>query len=172
MTTRLPAEDDPVTLKDACEIVLYSVQEVADRLGKTRPWVHRWADNYPKDSHGQPTYITMGNRKLFTEPDIARIQEHIEKGIARSLTGQVYFVEAGDFIKIGYTQSRVSRLRRMSTDTPYELVVLHTEFGTYGWERTLHRQFAHLRVRREWFRKSPEILEWIKKRVRFKLGLD
>lgn len=79
-------------------------------------------------------------------------------------TGDVYFIEAGDLIKIGFTRSPVGRMRTIKTGCPLPMKLLHHEAGSLKSERELHRRFAVLRVRGEWFRKAPELLAYIKQR--------
>ena len=80
--------------------------------------------------------------------------------------GMVYFIDGGDCIKIGYTNSPEARSIKMATDNPTELKLLHAEPGTFKTEKIYHRQFAAIRVRGEWFRKTPELLEFIEQKKR------
>lgn len=75
--------------------------------------------------------------------------------------GDIYFIAAGDFVKIGFTTSPVGRIRSIKTATPLPLKILHHQRGTMKQERELHRRFAAIRVRGEWFRKTPELLDYI-----------
>ena len=83
----------------------------------------------------------------------------------------VYFIESGEFIKIGYTRSPVARVRKMLTDTPIAPHLLHAEPGTFKQEKLFHRHFAAIRSRGEWFQKTPELLAFIEQRKRLKEGL-
>lgn len=172
MTTRAPSDDDPITLKEACEPVYYTAAEAAAQLGKSRIWLYQWVNEHPLDAERSPRCFKVGGTKLFSADQIECIRAALVATNGRKGFGQVYFIEAGNFVKIGYTYSPISRVRRMMTDSPFELRVLHAEFGTLKWERTLHRQFASFRVRGEWFHKSAEILEFIKQRKRASGGLD
>jgi hypothetical protein len=75
--------------------------------------------------------------------------------------GFVYFVECDDFIKIGYTESVEDRVRALATATPYPLTVLATINGSQNTESCLHSRFADARHKGEWFRKTPELLDYI-----------
>lgn len=65
-------------------------------------------------------------------------------------------------IKIGYTASDAiwERVNNLQTGCPWELVVLRVTAGTHDDEKALHREFKHLRMRREWFEFTPELLEF------------
>lgn len=75
--------------------------------------------------------------------------------------GVVYVVGYGPYVKIGFTsQSIAERLATLSTGCPEPLVV-YFEFRNRpeAFERELHREFQSLRLRGEWFRKTPEMMD-------------
>lgn len=73
----------------------------------------------------------------------------------------VYFLKAGQFVKIGYTNNLTKRLDQLKTGCPYPLVVAATIPGDYETEHKLHRQFAHLRHNGEWFLCTGALAEYI-----------
>ncbi len=75
----------------------------------------------------------------------------------------VYFIhEAGSgLIKIGYTERLGARLTQLRTPTPHRLTVLLTIPGAREMEGAMHRRFAALRERGEWFRAGAELLSFI-----------
>lgn len=75
--------------------------------------------------------------------------------------GRVYFIECGDFIKIGFSEAVEQRLEALQASTPYELVLLMSIPGTPDTERELHSRFADHRHKREWFRRTPELIAFI-----------
>jgi hypothetical protein len=134
----------------------------------------RWLDEFLRqtkcDPYGYPLYRIAARQKLvyFDRPVDAKhvVQRESEqpREEAQSDGGFVYFIRAGDFIKIGYSRSIRSRLIKMATDVPMEPEVLHVEPGTFRTEKVLHRQFASFRMRGEWFRAAPELLAFIEQR--------
>jgi hypothetical protein len=77
----------------------------------------------------------------------------------------IYFVQAGDDsrpIKIGYARNVGKRIATMQTGCPDELNLLAVMDGDEDVERSLHGLMGHLRVRGEWFRPAPELLDQIK----------
>jgi len=73
----------------------------------------------------------------------------------------VYFIECGDYIKIGYATSVRSRLSNLAIATPFPLKVLATIDGDKHTESTLHTRFADAFHKGEWFRRTPELLAFI-----------
>ena len=73
----------------------------------------------------------------------------------------VYFIECGDFIKIGFTVSVEGRVRTLATAIPFPLTILATINGSRDTESYLHSRFAEARHKGEWFRKTPELLDYI-----------
>jgi hypothetical protein len=66
-------------------------------------------------------------------------------------------------IKIGFSTSYPSaRQRTMQTGNPHELKLIMLVGGTLRDERRYHEQFAHLRIRGEWFKDCPEIREYFR----------
>jgi hypothetical protein len=76
----------------------------------------------------------------------------------------VYFIggETGS-IKIGHTINPETRLARLQTGSPIKLQVLGTVMGGQETEREYHNRFRHLRLDGEWFERTPEILEEIRR---------
>ena len=75
----------------------------------------------------------------------------------------VYFVQAelpDGPVKIGYTGRRVrERMAEGQTFAPQELTLLAETYGTREDEASLHRIFAPLHLRGEWFRYEGELRE-------------
>lgn len=87
-------------------------------------------------------------------------------GMRRPEHGYVYFVQVeGDGpIKIGVSTGLPdNRVYSLQCACPYELRLVATFFGGRAAEAGLHRRFKHLRLRGEWFRPAPELLEWIER---------
>ena len=77
----------------------------------------------------------------------------------------VYFVQAelpDGPVKIGYTGRRVrERMAEGQTFAPQELTLLAETYGTREDEASLHRIFAPLHLRGEWFRYEGELRELV-----------
>lgn len=79
------------------------------------------------------------------------------------MSGLIYFVRAGADgpIKIGYTRTSLNaRLAFLQVGNAETLTVIQRALCGPGFERVLHERFAHLRIRGEWFRPEPELLEY------------
>jgi hypothetical protein len=154
---------------------VFTLDQAAERLYVKPDWLRRWLLEHPASHDGRPFFAPLGRTKTFDEEDITRLRVAIKNQIvshafrkfeARNDPGHIYFVEAGEFIKIGYTRSPDHRLHKMRTDLPFEIKVLHMHPGTFKQEKIFHRQFASTRVRGEWFRKTPELLALIERLAR------
>lgn len=77
----------------------------------------------------------------------------------------IYMVQAADSgaVKIGFTSedAYVGRFTKMQVDNHEELTVLRLLQGGKGAEAMLHRIFAHLRIRGEWFAFHTAMLDHI-----------
>lgn len=75
--------------------------------------------------------------------------------------GEIYFVQSGSAVKIGFGQSAPKRLSGLQTSSPDKLVLLGHIPGNRHIERFLHWQFRNLRIRGEWFKLEGELTRWI-----------
>lgn len=77
----------------------------------------------------------------------------------------IYFVQAGENgpIKIGRADDVYARLDNLQTGNAEELRLLVHVDGDRALEGTLHTHFDKDRIRGEWFRPSPELLQFIAK---------
>lgn len=84
-----------------------------------------------------------------------------------SSVGAVYFIQCGEFIKIGRTRNRVQRrLAELRCGNPYPLTLLATVAAhrseLVNLEASYHGRFAAYHHRDEWFRAEPDLLAFIK----------
>lgn len=80
----------------------------------------------------------------------------------------IYFAQARNedgFIKIGYAKDLSRRRTNMRTATPYpvDIVASYYPDDHRAHEAFLHEKFKHVRVRREWFLPTPQLLALISK---------
>jgi hypothetical protein len=66
--------------------------------------------------------------------------------------GWIYFIRAGDFVKIGFAREVTNRLPRLQTGSPVKLELLMAIQGKASLEKDFHRKFAKLRAHGEWFK--------------------
>lgn len=87
--------------------------------------------------------------------------------IKPSTRRRIYFVQAATGeVKIGVTTSAKIRnkLRSIQTYCPSKIrLLLVVEERNIMPEHEIHKKFANIRIRGEWFSPSPELLDWIKK---------
>lgn len=77
--------------------------------------------------------------------------------IAGMHTPVVYFMRSGELIKIGTSSNLRTRLNTLQPEEYLGCVA-----GSYPEEKQAHHAWKHLRVRGEWFRATPELLDWIR----------
>jgi DNA-binding transcriptional regulator YdaS (Cro superfamily) len=72
----------------------------------------------------------------------------------------IYMVRAGDSgpVKLGFAADPNRRIAGLQTGQPEKLAVLRIMEGCRGFETALHRHFAPLRIRGEWFTHTDEML--------------
>lgn len=74
----------------------------------------------------------------------------------------IYFAQTNDnqYIKIGYAKDAHKRLEGLQTGSPIGVKLLASQPGDAKIEYALHQRFAFCRVRREWFRSVPSLVEY------------
>jgi hypothetical protein len=86
----------------------------------------------------------------------------------------VYFVQGGDFIKIGLSGPKNfgKRLQEISTGCPFKVSLLGVTDGDIAIEQGLHRKFRSCHHHGEWFYATPKLLAYIAKVVRAREASD
>lgn len=84
----------------------------------------------------------------------------VTEGLPKGFT---YFVRDGDVIKIGSSAQPKRRIYALQTGAARPLEILAVVNMDIADEFTTHQQFAHLRVRGEWFRAETDLLQFIDK---------
>lgn len=79
--------------------------------------------------------------------------------------GWVYFVQDGEFVKIGYTKDPKGRASRRRTDNPRDTTHILTLWASKGFERFVHDEFASYRHRNEWFRYEGDLKEFVESMI-------
>jgi DNA-binding XRE family transcriptional regulator len=73
----------------------------------------------------------------------------------------IYFIKAGDKVKIGYGGEVHRRIESLQTASPERLTVLGIMQGEQADELALHARFAQYRLRGEWFTLSADIAAFV-----------
>jgi hypothetical protein len=89
----------------------------------------------------------------------------LKQALVRARKAGVYFVKCGPFVKIGCSNRLNERLRCIDLSVPFETQVLAVldvpNEDARQREAELHRRFAHLRHRGEWFRFENDLQVFI-----------
>lgn len=74
----------------------------------------------------------------------------------------VYFLRAGEFIKVGKaTGSARNRVSQLKTGCPFKIEIMATVPGGYELERSIHRRFQSSRAHGEWFHATQELIAFV-----------
>lgn len=114
----------------------------------------------------------LGGSGQFATSDWPGWQKYIgkfqpEEKRPRSRFGSVYVIQSDSgHCKIGSSNSVAARLRQLQCANPQQLKVVHhfESMDALRDERRLHREFAHKRIRSEWFYLSELDIAWIRGR--------
>lgn len=104
-------------------------------------------------------YVT--NRSNLVGAHLEHFVKAAESAIAARDGSSVYFAEAGNRVKIGFSKRVSARLVQLQTGSAVPIRLIGTMPGGRTAERRLHDQFAHLRISGEWFQGAPELLEHV-----------
>lgn len=77
----------------------------------------------------------------------------------------IYFLRAGEFVKIGQSNRWKDRMATMQTGSPYTIVPLLVLIDQPALERKLHSRFRADHFRGEWFHMGPAIVAFIKENL-------
>lgn len=78
----------------------------------------------------------------------------------------IYFVRAGEFVKIGQSTRWKERVEEIQIGSPYTIVPLLVLISAPSLERTLHNRFRHDHFRGEWFRLGDALRTYIKENLK------
>jgi hypothetical protein len=77
------------------------------------------------------------------------------------MTGYVYAIESGGFIKIGFSRNPDKRFSKIASDTPLPCVLLGYWPATIADELAIHDQFHSIRKHGEWFASTETLLGFV-----------
>jgi hypothetical protein len=94
----------------------------------------------------------------------ATIRRYLESLPARSQSSReeqsVYFVQSGEFVKIGISSGAANRLQKMQVGNPTKMEPLFSLPGGKEREAALHGRFRAYHHRGEWFRLEGELADF------------
>jgi predicted DNA-binding transcriptional regulator AlpA len=145
---------DPRPRRDIVNELMITKEEAAERCGITTKQFDALVKEgvFPLPAKASRRW---DRKKLYECLEDRKLRTH------KVAPGWVYFMEMGDFIKIGWSTWPASRREALQAGNPYDIKLLGAFPGCLGNEAAVHETFAHLRSRSEWFRKSPGLLAYI-----------
>lgn len=87
----------------------------------------------------------------FAEREKERRRSERPKSARPKPTGHVYFLRAGNTVKIGFSTNLSERLRNIRTGCPEKVRLVKVVAGTMKTERMYHDRYAEYRLDGEWF---------------------
>lgn len=89
-------------------------------------------------------------------PSVQRV-----KRSKKRVVGLIYFVRTPRAIKVGFAKSLARRLADLQTSNAEELTVLGAIEGNYETEKAILLHLSEYRIRGEWFRDVPPVVDYI-----------
>lgn len=152
------------------KIKLRYLNHSIDRHGKDRWYFRRRWRRIPLPHPGmedQPSQHFMDAYQALLEEygqeqEIRRVvaKAPAQRG-APNITGFIYVLGFGRFVKIGFTrniQQRIAELGRLLPEDPALLMLFP---GSLATEAGLHARFKKYRRNGEWFFRAPELEAWL-----------
>lgn len=142
---------------------MFTLGETAKLLGKDPTWLGQFVKRNPVDSSGRPYFERVGQQRRFPADGIKRLEIAVQTYDRRPVF--IYFIELVGMrcIKIGIAEDWRKRIQNLQTASPIRLKRLLVLDACVGIEPMMHRKFASLRMRGEWFRDDPSIREFIQR---------
>lgn len=81
------------------------------------------------------------------------------------MTPYVYAITDGASIKIGVARRPQQRCKALSTGNATKLTMLGYFPGGFDLEKQLHQRFASSRGKGEWFKPSPDLIEYLNENI-------
>lgn len=79
----------------------------------------------------------------------------------RAARAFVYFIHAGDLVKIGTAKSVKNRIQALQSGCPHPMRLVHFVSGSKATEKKFHKLFSHLRRHLEWFSLDGDLLDYL-----------
>lgn len=161
----LEREKDKLFLTDA---------ELIRRLGIPERVGYKMLKELSQDHTFPPKEPMAGNRRYW--PSVAHWFDQRGHALARAkpdairaidnqpIIGTIYFLASETHIKIGFTTTTVPKRLKPIRQNHYQdlqLIGIISSVPRYL-EKRLHGKFAKFRIKGEWFRRDPEIEEFVK----------
>lgn len=107
-------------------------------------------------------YLELRNKIVCEKAGVPEIKLEVKAPEIKTVSNSfIYFIQAGDFCKIGYTKDVDARLAQLQIGCPVRLQLLHVyevkSFKARRLEQKLHDYFKCRRVNGEWFNIDVDI---------------
>ncbi|WDZ77915.1 GIY-YIG nuclease family protein [Ensifer adhaerens] len=140
------------------EQAIAAAEEVNRKVDEIRTEVGRRSK--PTTPPTDPTLETLPKRidEIIRTQETRRWKRQAsEDGPSLHKAGYVYFLWAGDAVKIGFSVNPLRRLTSLETGVSAPIARIAVVPGTLADERRLHNRFHRQRSHGEWFRATKEL---------------
>jgi len=123
-------------------------------------WVEYWKR---KEEERRAAALRQELEQIKSEKQLEGMLDKTTKS-KRKPGGYIYFIQGqcGGAIKIGYSKNPELRLKELQTGYPDTLVMLLMVPGNEHDEAVFHKMFKESRLRGEWFKPDPYLIDKIK----------
>lgn len=83
-----------------------------------------------------------------------------------SRDGYVYFLRAGNTVKIGFSTNLRGRLEKLRNGNSYPVFICKFVKGSRKTEASFHKRFAEYRLRGEWFDLRGSLAKYLERNFR------
>ena len=123
------------------------------------------AYNKVKESEERVNTLELRNKIFYEKAGLPEMNILVDVPVKRSVSRSfIYFIQAADLCKIGYTKDVDARLAQLQTGCPTRLQLIHTyevkNTSAKVLEKAVHEHFRYRRVVGEWFNIDINIAEF------------
>jgi len=105
----------------------------------------------------------MTNEEIAAH-NLRQIKE-LDEWKARQRQGYVYFLRAGNTVKIGFSRTPKQRLEKLRIDNAFPVFICKLVKGSVATERSFHRRFVEYRIRGEWFDLRGSLAKYLERHI-------
>lgn len=139
----------------------WSARQIARDVGDFEPKTMRLWHGRGEPSMDELSDIRRAANNLTLDLKDWRVGRDRRRQRSTRMRGVVYFIRAGESVKIGFSKHAGTRMRQLQRSSPVGLELLLEVAGSPVLERELHQRFMASRTHDEWFRLDGAVARFI-----------